>query len=154
MKSAPAVGFRYRTSRVLILATLVIVVLVMVAIWLSALPRWASLALSIAAIAYAGMALANLLRSRVRSLLWRADGGVDLMLGDRTGDDRREAQGAIHAARVMGPLIVLTLRWPPRGRATIWLLPDNLDADTRRRMRMRLGAEAAAAAASGNADSG
>ena len=90
----------------------------------------------------------------MRSILWRADGGADLVLNDRPGDNRREAQGAIQAMRVMGPLIALTLRWPPRGRATLWLLPDSLDVDTRRRLRMRLGADPDGSFASGNADSG
>jgi toxin CptA len=154
MKSAPAVGFRYRASRLLLVAMLVVAMLALVAIWLSALPRWASLALVLVIVAYAGAALGSLLRPRVRSVLWRADGGADIALDDRLGDRRREAQGAIHVARVMGPLIALTLRWPPRGRATLWLLPDNLDADTRRRLRMRLGAEADGSFASGNTDSG
>lgn len=154
MKSAPAVGFRYRTSRVLVLATLATIVLAMVTVWLSALPRWAGLVLILVIVAYAGVALGNLLRPRVRSVLWRADGGADIALDDRAGDGAREAQGAVHAARLMGPLITLTLLWPPRGRTTLWLLPDNLDADTRRRLRMRLGAEADGSFASGNADSG
>ncbi|HET7162786.1 MAG TPA: protein YgfX [Rhodanobacteraceae bacterium] len=154
MKLAPAVGFRYRTSRMLILATLMTGVLAMAAVWLSALPRWTGLALILVTMAYAGVALRNLLRPRVRSVVWRADGGIDIALNDRPGDDRREAHGVIHAARVMGPLIALTLRWPPRGRATLWLLPDSLDADTRRRLRMRLGADPDGSFASGNADSG
>jgi toxin CptA len=109
------------------------------------------LTLGIAGIA--GAAFGNLLRPRVRSILWRADGGADLVLNDRPSDNRREAQGAIQAMRVMGPLIALTLRWPPRERAHLWLLPDNLDAETRRRLRMRVGAAAGGSPASGNTDS-
>lgn len=152
MKSAPAMGVRYRASRLLIGATLVVALLAIAAIWLSGLPHGLAVVLTLAIATYTGAALGNLLRPRVRSVVWRADGGADLVLNDRLGDGRREVQGAIHAARMTGPLIALTLRWPPRGRATLWLLPDNLDADTRRRLRMRLGAEAGVA--SGNADSG
>jgi toxin CptA len=66
------------------------------------------------------------------------------------GDDRwmlalpgdTEVEGRLRAGRVLGPLIVLRLAWAPRGRAALALLPDNLDADTRRRLRMRLSASA------------
>lgn len=153
MKAAPAIGFAYRASRGLILATLATAMLAMIAVWLSGLPHWAHLALTLGIAGIAGAAFGNLLRPRVRSILWRADGRADLVLNDRPGDNRREAQGAIQAMRVMGPLIALTLRWPPRERAHLWLLPDNLDAETRRRLRMRVGAAAGGSPASGNTDS-
>lgn len=150
MKSAPAIGFHYRASHLLVVATLVMALLAIVAIWLGGLPHGLAMALTLVTATCTGIASGNLLRPRVSSILWRADGGADLVLNDRLGDGRREVRGAIHAARVTGPLIALTLRWPPRGRATLWLLPDNLDADLHRRLRMRLGA----GFASGNADSG
>jgi toxin CptA len=153
VKAAPAIGFAYRASRGLILATLATAMLAMIAVWLSGLPHWAHLALTLGIAGIAGAAFGNLLRPRVRSLLWRADGGADLVLNDRPGDNRREAQGAIQAMRVMGPLIALTLRWPPRERAHLWLLPDKRDAETRRRLRMRVGAAAGGSPASGNTDS-
>jgi toxin CptA len=153
VKAAPAIGFAYRASRGLILATLATAMLAMIAVWLSGLPHWAHLALTLGIAGIAGAAFGNLLRPRVRSILWRADGGADLVLNDRPSDNRREAQGAIQAMRVMGPLIALTLRWPPRERAHLWLLPDNLDAETRRRLRMRVGAAAGGSPASGNTDS-
>jgi toxin CptA len=154
MKAAPSVGFAYRASRGLILATLATATMALVAVWLSGLPHWAHFALTFGIAGIAGAAFGNLLRPRVRSILWRADGGADLVLNDRPGDRRCEAQGAVHAMRVMGPLIALTLRWPPRERAHLWLLPDNLDADTRRRLRMRIGTDTGKHPASGNADSG
>jgi len=153
VKAAPAIGFAYRASRGLILATFAAAMLATVAVWLSGLPHWAHFALTLGIAGIAGAAFGNLLRPRVRSILWRADGGADLVLNDRLGDNRREAQGAIQAVRVMGPLIALTLRWPPRERAHLWLLPDNLDAETRRRLRMRLGAAPGGSFTSGNTDS-
>lgn len=153
MKAAPAIGFAYRASRGLILVTLAAAVLALVAVWLSGLPHWLHFALTLGIAGTVGAAFGNLLRPRVRSILWRADGGADLVLNDRPGDNRREAQGAVQAMRVMGPLIALTLRWPPRERAHLWLLPDNLDAETRRRLRMRAGAAAGGSPASGNTDS-
>jgi toxin CptA len=94
-----------------------------------------------------------MLRPRVEALVWRADGSAEVTLRDNLVESGRAVQGAVGSARILGPLLVLTLRWPPRGRAHLWLLPDNLDADTRRRLRMRLGAEGTTSAASGNTDS-
>jgi toxin CptA len=154
MRTPPVIAFEYRGSPSLIVATIVIVLLAIAALWVSGLPRWLQLALPVLVAGYAGVALGRLLRPRVRSLLWRADGGVDLTLNDTPGDSRREVRGTLRSARAMGPLIVLTLGWSPRVRASLWLLPDNLDVDTRRRLRMRLGSGGTHAAVSGNADSG
>ncbi len=138
----------------LLVATVVVALLAMLAVWLSGAVQWLRLVLTFAAAGVGGMAAGNLLRPRIRSLLWRSEGGVDLVLNDTLADGRHEVRGAIQGARVMGPLIVLTVRWPPRERATIWLLSDNLDTDVLRRLRMRLGAQAGDGFASGNADSG
>jgi toxin CptA len=154
VKSAPATGFRYRASRGLILATLAVAALASIAAWLGAWPAPAGFASTLVIALCTGITLGNLLRPRVRSVLWRADGGADIALRDRQGDGYREVHGTIHGARMMGPLITLTLRWPPHGRATLWLLPDNLDADVRRRLRMRLRTGTGGRLASGNADSG
>lgn len=153
MKSVPAIGFRYRASLLLAVATASVALLAIVATWLIRGPAWLHLVLIVIVAAYAVTAIRNLARPSITSLLWRADGGVELTLRDGSTETGRTVQGALQGTRVLGPLIVLTLRWPPRGHATIWLLPDNLDADTRRRLRMRLGAEIDALA-SGNADSG
>ncbi len=134
-------------------ATVAVALLAILAVWISGSPPWLRAVLGALVAAIAGMSLGRLLRPRVRTVLWRSDGGVDLTLNDTPTDGRREVQGAIQHARVTGPLIVLTLRWPPRERATVWLLPDNLDADTRRRLRVRLGS-GGGGLASGNADSG
>ena len=152
MKGAPALGFRCRFSPMLLAAQLAVTTLALCAIWLVALPHWLH-ALAIVLIAgYAGASAARLLRPRVSGVLWRADGTVEITLRDTPLEDGR-VLGAMATARVLGPLIVLTLRWPQRERAHLWLLPDNLDADTRRRLRMRL-ATGTGVPASGNADSG
>jgi toxin CptA len=154
MQAAPAIGFRYHASRLLLAAMLAMTLLALVAIWLSAAPGWLHLLLSGFVVACAGVAASNLLRPRVTTLLWRAEGDVDLGVAERRTRDQREAQGAVAAARIFGPLIVLTVRWPPRQRAHLWILPDNLDADARRRLRIRLGGPDGIAVASGNTDSG
>lgn len=153
MKQAPAIGFTCRVSWLLVTATLVIGVLALVAVQLVRGPAWLHHVLRLVTLAYVAAAVAGMLRPRVRALVWRADGSAEMTLRDNLVESGRTVQGAVGSARVLGPLLVLTLSWPPRGRAHLWLLPDNLDADTRRRLRMRLGSEAAGAAASGNADS-
>lgn len=152
MKQAPAIGFQYRVSWLLVGVTVVVSLFALLALQLVSGPAWLRHGLHLLAIAYAGFCVAGLLRPRVRSVAWQGEGGLALTLNDTLTDGRRDAEGMVSAARVMGPLIVLTVRWPPRERAHLWLLPDNLDADTRRRLRMRLGAEAAGAVPSGNAD--
>lgn len=153
MKTAPAIGFDVRTSWQLTGTTVVVGILVLLALQLLPGPPWLRHVLHFVALAYLAMASVRLLRPPVQSILWRAEGGVDITLRDTTLEDGRTVLGAISSARVIGPLIVLTLRWPPRERAHLWLLPDNLDADTRRRLRMRLGAGDIDGFASGNADS-
>lgn len=152
MKQAPAIGFQYKVSWTLVAATIVVALLALLALQLVSGPAWLRHGLHLLAIAYAGVCVARLLRPRVRSVAWQGEGGLVLTLNDTLSDGRRDAEGMVSAARVMGPLIVLTIRWPPRERAHLWLLPDNLDADTRRRLRMRLGAGSGAALRSGNAD--
>lgn len=153
MKQSPAIGFTCHVSWLLVIATLVVGVLALVAVQLVRGPAWLHHVLHVATLAYVAAVIAGMLRPRVRAVVWRADGTADITLRDNLVEESRMVQGAVGSARMLGPLIVLTLRWPPRGRAHLWLLPDNLDADTRRRLRMRLGAEGAGAAASGNADS-
>ena len=149
MKQPPAIGFDCRVSGSLVIAAIIAGLLALLAVHLMRGPAWLHHVLHLAAVAYVAAVVAGMLRPRVKAVVWRADGSTEI-----TMRDGRALQGAVGSARVMGPLIVLTLRWPPRGRTHLWLLPDNLDADTRRRLRMRLGAEAAGAATSGNADSG
>lgn len=153
MREAPAIGFTCRVSWALVIATLVVGVLALVAVQLMRGPAWLHHVLHLAVVAYVAAAVAGMLRPRIKALVWRADGTADITLRDGIVEAGRTVQGAIGNARILGPLVVLTLRWPPRGRGHLWLLPDNLDADARRRLRMRLGAEGATSAASGNADS-
>lgn len=152
MKSAPAIGFRCRASWLLIAATVAVAALAIVALQLLRGSAWLHHLLVLLVIAYAALSVRGLLRPSVAALLWRSDGGVELTLRDGVPDAGGTVLGAVQGARVMGPLIVLTLRWPPRQRAHLWILPDNLDADTRRRLRVRLDAGLADGTASGNAD--
>ena len=153
MKSAPAIGFHCRTSWLLIAATVAVAALAIVALQLVRGSVWLHHLLVLLVTAYTALTIRGLIRPPIVSLLWRSDGGVELMLRDGVPGGGETVLGAVQGARVMGPLIVLTLRWPPRERAHLWILPDNLDADSRRRLRVRLGAGPAGGIASGNADS-
>lgn len=153
MTQAPDLTFRYRASPMLLIALAVVAALAIVAATISGLPGWWRMGLMVFAGVLAGSAAGRLIRPRVGAVIWRGDGSVDLLLNDTPLDDRREVRGELRGGRALGPLIVLVLRWPRRERASLWLLPDNLDADTRRRLRMRLAA-GTNLAASGNADSG
>ena len=136
MRSAPAIGFEYRSSPSLTVAAAVLAVLAACAIPMSGAPPPLKVVLLVLASGYGAYALLRPLRPRVRALTWRGDGSVSIVLSDRGADT--EVQGRLQGARVLGPLVALKLRWP-HGAANLWLLPDNLDADTRRRLRVRLG---------------
>lgn len=151
MTQATPVHFNYRASRGLLVAIPTIAVLAWIAILASGVPHWIHAILVIVVGVYAGISIGRLLRPRVRSIAWNGEGGLALTLNDTLTDGRRDAEGLVSTARVIGPLIVLTVRWPPREREHLWLLPDNLDADTRRRLRVRLAS--GNPLASGNADS-
>lgn len=138
----------------LAVATATVSLLALWAVAISGAPEWLRVVLIVSVVSTATISLTRMLRPRIRSLLWRADGAVELVLAPRSHDQDKAVMGTFQSARVMGPLIVLVLRWPPHGHATLWVLPDNLDAYTRRRLRMRLGSGPAGAPLSGNADSG
>jgi toxin CptA len=148
MRSAPAIGFEYQPSRLLAMAAAALSAVAVLAIFMSGFPSTAKIALALLACGCGGYALRRHLRPRVRRLNWRSDGGVSIELSDHGSG--AELHGALHHARIFGPLIALQLRWPG-GAASLWLLPDNLDADTRRRLRVRLGLDGARASV--NADS-
>lgn len=135
-------------------ATVIVATLAIVAVCLLRAPAWLQALAGFLVLALATQSILRQLRPPVVSVLWRDDGAAELRVRDRLSRDGREVLGMVSAARVTGPLIVLTVRWPPRQRAHLWLLPDNLDADTRRRLRMRLGAAGGGDLVSGNADSG
>lgn len=152
MTQAPDITFRYRASPTLVVALVVVALLAILAVSISGVPAWLRTILIVCVASLGGVSLGRLLRPRVGSMAWRGDGTVELVLNDTPLDNRREVRAEMQGGRVLGPLIVLSMRWPQRERASLWLLPDNLDADTRRRLRMRLGTHATAPA-SGNADS-
>jgi toxin CptA len=128
---------------------MVLTALAVIAVASSGLPKWGAATLMAGAFGYGTLALWRHRHPPIAALTWRSDGSVSIRLVRRDGEVA-EVQGTLRDARVLGFLIVLHLRWPG-GPDGLWLLPDNLDADTRRRLRVRLGSDGVAASV--NADS-
>jgi toxin CptA len=137
MRSAPAIGFDVRPSRLLVAGVLVVAVLAVAATWLSGGPWELRVVITGGAVAYVSLTRSRLLQPELAAVLWHGDGSWTQRLADG-----RETEATQRSARVLGPLIALRLAWLPHGRTALVLLPDNLDADTRRRLRMRLSAVA------------
>jgi toxin CptA len=137
MRSVPAIGFDVHPSRLLAASVVVVAMLAIVAVWLSGMPWWLCVATTGGVVAHASLTMLRLRQPVLAALLWHGDGSWTLRLADG-----RETEATLRSARVLGPLIALRLAWLPGGSAALVLLPDNLDADTRRRLRMRLSAAA------------
>ena len=135
MRSAPTIAFEYHPSRALAAMIVALTALAAASIAMSGMPWPWMPASMIATTVYGAAALRRHARPRICALAWQGDGDVSLTLAERGAMET--GQGSLADARVLGPLIMLSLRWP-KGRAALWLLPDNLDADTRRRLRARL----------------
>jgi len=133
MKSAAAIGFDYRPSRLFAACVVLVWLFALLAVVACGLPAWSKVALAIVASLYAGWALRDFLRPRCRHLLWHAAG--HWRAHDAGG---QECVAELRHATVLGGLMVLSFRAASIGSAAIVLLPDNCDADTRRRLRVRL----------------
>lgn len=135
MSSAPTITFEVKPSRLLTVAVWSMTLAACVAVCLSGLPIWVRAALCMVALLYAGFSARKLKRQPLRSVGWHGDNAWTLHL-----HDGRQAQAQLLSGRVLGPLIVLRLAWPGGGNSALTLLPDSVDADTRRRLRVRLSA--------------
>lgn len=134
MKSAAAIAFDYRPSRLLAALCGLMLALGLGALWSSQLgrfPLWAGM-LSLAAIAAVAVSLQQQWRLPVRRVGWDGEGNWLLLDGGH-----RQLPARLLGWRVLGGIIVLRLRGST-GVAVLPLLPDNLDHDTRRRLRVRL----------------
>ncbi len=135
MPSAPTINFEVRASRWLRLAVVVMALLALVAVIVSRLPWPVQVVVCVLVVAYAAASVRKLGRLPLRTVGWHADDRCDLHLAD--GHD---TSATLVGGRVLGPLIVLRLRWADGGHCALTLLPDSVDADVRRRLRMRLSA--------------
>lgn len=143
MKSAAAITFERRPSWLLALSLALLTGLALVAVWSSGLrerPEAAGL-VSLLCLILLLRQLRSQFVSPWRRAAWDSAGNWQLM----------DAHSAVLPVRlaawhVLGLCLLLRLRGGDGERVNLMLLPDNLDADTRRRLRVRLRQTSAAAA--------
>ncbi|RDS80548.1 hypothetical protein DWU98_14140 [Dyella monticola] len=132
MTSAPAIGFEYRPSRWVPRLFVLITAAAVAAVTLSGMPAIARAIVALAAIAACAHAVRRL-RLPIYAVGWASQSGWTLR-----GLDGADEAATLTASRVMRQMVLLRLASGRYGRLTLWLLPDNSDADIRRRLRMRL----------------
>ncbi|HZP65614.1 MAG TPA: hypothetical protein VFB32_04840 [Rudaea sp.] len=133
MKSARAIAFEYRPSRVLAGIVAAASVAALCAAAASGMPTSAKMFVCTLGGIYAIFALRRFLRPRFVRAQWRSDGPWRLV----DTQDRIEPAD-LHEAVALGPLIVLDLALARRRRFRVVLLPDNAPFELRRRLRVRL----------------
>lgn len=132
MTSAPAIGFEYRPSRWVPRLLIAVTCVALLAMMLSGTPVFLKIVLAIAAIVTCGYTL-HRLRLPINAVGWASQSGWTLH-----GVDGADDPATLLSFRVMRGLVLLRLASQRYGTLTLWLLPDNSDADIRRRLRMRL----------------
>ena len=133
MKSAPAIAFEYRPSRLLALAIVMLTLLALMALALCGLAWWIKLPLAGCAIVYATFSLSRFWRTPPIKVTWHTAGHW-LIFGLRDQETVAELDHAV----VHAGFIVLTLRCNDGKRLRLPLSPDICDPDTRRWLRVRL----------------
>lgn len=133
MKSAAAIAFEHRPSRLLVAAIATVLVLALLADALSGLAIVAKLGLGALAIAYAGYSLRRLLGKPVCRAAWHSAGHWRVV----DGNGEEHVADLVHAT-VRADWITLNLRRSDGVRVALVLAPDNSEADIRRRLRVRL----------------
>ena len=135
MKSAGAIAFDVRPSRLLIVALLAAALLALASLWLSGLRDvpWIAACLT-GAVLFAAI---HRIR-RLRGLRWKragvnADGAWTLLDATQTA-----LSVDLVGWSALGLVLLLRLRSTAGESVTLYLTPDNLDRDTRRRLRVRL----------------
>ena len=133
MKSAPTIAFDYRPSRRLAAAGLAFAATAVLAPWLTGLPWWLRVLLSLAALTFACHSFPRFMRPPFRRIAWRASGWtlVDTAGNEQAADLRRHN-------RFGAWLVVLDFVHGPGAHFHAVIAPDNLDADTRRRLILLL----------------
>jgi toxin CptA len=132
MTSAPAIGFEYRPSRWVPRLFAGVTGLAMVAIAISGLPLLMRIALVLVSTAACVHAIRRLVLP-IYAVGWANQSGWTLR-GLDGGDDA----ATLVAFRIFRQTVLLRLASARYGKLTLWLMPDNSDADIRRRLRMRL----------------
>ncbi|RDS86544.1 hypothetical protein [Dyella psychrodurans] len=132
MTSAPAIGFEYRYSRWAQRLLIAAAALTLLAVVLSGLPGLLQIGVSLGVVA----ACANTLRRLhlpVVAVGWSGQGGWSLH-----GLDGTDEPATLLSHKIVRTSVLLRMASRRHGKLTLWLMPDNSDADIRRRLRMRL----------------
>jgi toxin CptA len=132
MTSAPAIGFEYRSSRWVPRLFVAVTCLAVVAVMASGGPLLMRAALALASVVACTYAVRRL-HLPIYAVGWASQSGWTLR-GVDGGDDAAK----LMSFRVVGQIVLLRLASGRYGKLTLWLMPDNTDADIRRRLRMRL----------------
>jgi hypothetical protein len=143
MKSAGAIAFELRASRLLIAVVATMAALALVALWLSGLHEtaWLAVVVSLIVVVSTIRVVRPLYDSRWQRACWNADGVWSLADAAQTMTTAR-----LLGWSAFGLALLVRLRDDAGRNVTLYLLPDNLDRDTRRQLRVRLTQEAAIAA--------
>lgn len=142
MKSAGAIAFDLRPSRLLTVALTTMAGMALVAIWASGLHEatWLAAAVSLLVVLAAMRAVRRLQRSRWRRASWNADGAWTLLDAAHTAE-----RAGLLGWSALGLSLIVQLRGDAGEAVTLYLLPDNLDHATRRQLRVRLAQDGARA---------
>ena len=132
MTSAPAIGFEYRSSRWVPRLFVAVTCLTVVAVMLSGAPLLMRVVLASALVAACAQAI-RCLQLPISAVGWAGRSGWTLR-----GLDGADDAAALLSFRIVGQAVLLRLVSGRYGKLTLWLMPDNTDADIRRRLRMRL----------------
>ena len=132
MTSAPAIGFEYRPSRWVPRLFVAVTCLTVVAVMASGPPVLMRVVLVSVLVAVCSHAIRRLQLS-IYAVGWASRSGWTLRGLDGADDAAR-----LTSFRIVGQLVLLRLASGRYGKLTLWLMPDNTDADIRRRLRMRL----------------
>ncbi|QDE39317.1 hypothetical protein FIV34_08940 [Luteibacter pinisoli] len=133
MTSVQGITFEARPSAALTQLLCLVVLAGALAPWPTSLPLAARACLSAGALAVGLWRVRRYRQPALAAVQWHPEGAWVAI----------DPHGAIHAAeprdaRVVGEWVFLRLFWH-KGRATLVLGPDNMDADTLRILRIRLG---------------
>lgn len=143
MKSAGAIAFELRPSRLLTVALVGMTGLALVALWASGLHEvaWVAAIVSGLVVSAATRTVLRLQRLRWQRVSWNSDGAWTLLDATQTA-----ARAQLLGWNAFGLSLLVQLRSDAGEAVTLYLLPDNLDHATRRQLRVRLTQDSARAA--------
>lgn len=133
MKSAPAIAFDFRPSRIVLAPAAAVVALATAAPWFTRFSAPVCAMLSLAACGFGAWALWRFLHPPFQRVAWRASGWT---LVDAAGN---EHAALLESHARLGTLLALGFRYGAHVRCRLVLAPDNAAADTRRRLILLLG---------------